>query len=173
MREILTDEQYKLLPSLKDAEPHELADAIRDILDDKKARNIKVLHVEDKTMIAHYFVLCTGNSTTQIKGLADEVEYKTRLRGLHSSGIEGRGNGAWVLLDYGNVIAHIFSREARDFYNLDKLYGDVADAGAADSEEGRDYSEEEDSDYGDEGDIGEIDSADPTEDGEDFEPPSI
>ncbi len=162
MREILTDEQYRLLPSLKDAEPRELADAIRDILYDKKARNIKVLHVEDKTMIANYFVLCTGNSTTQIKGLADEVEYKTRLRGLHPSGIEGRGNGAWVLLDYGNVIVHIFSREARDFYNLDKLYGDVTEADAVGSEDSRDYGDMEE--------LGEIDS---TEDGENFGPPSI
>ena len=77
----------------------------------------------DKTPIADYFVLCTGSSTTQIKGLSDEVEYRTGLRGLAPLGVEGRGNVSWVLLDYGAVIVHIFSQQAREFYNLDKLYG--------------------------------------------------
>lgn len=117
------NEQYAKLPPLKGAAPRELAEALRDILDMKKGRDIKVLHVGDKTPIADYFVLCTGNSTTQIKGLAEEVEFKTSLRGLPPQGVEGRGNGSWVLLDYGSVIVHIFSQQAREFYNLDKLYG--------------------------------------------------
>ena len=101
-----------------------LADAIADVLDSKKGHDIKVLHVEDKTVIAEYFVLCTGNSSTQIKALAGEVEYKIGLRGLEPYGTEGRDNNAWMILDYSNVIVHIFSREAREFYNLDKLYED-------------------------------------------------
>lgn len=116
-------EQYAKLPPLSDADPHELADALRDILDLKKGRDIRVICVGNKTPIADYFVLCTGSSSTQIKGLCDEVEYRTGLRGLHPLGVEGRGNGAWVLLDYGAVIVHIFSQKAREFYNLDKLYG--------------------------------------------------
>ena len=101
-----------------------LADAIADVLDSKKGHDIKVLHVEDKTVIAEYFVLCTGNSSTQIKALAGEVEFKIGQRGIVPYGIEGRDNNSWLVLDYSNVIVHVFSRESREFYNLDKLYAD-------------------------------------------------
>jgi ribosome-associated protein len=112
------------LPPLDGANARELADAIAEILDSKKARDIKVLHVEDKTVIAEYFVLCTGNSSTQVKALAGEVEYRIELRGLCPYSVEGRDNNSWILLDYSNVIVHVFSREAREFYNLEKLYED-------------------------------------------------
>ena len=112
------------LPPLDAENARDLADAIAEILDSKKARDIKVLHVEDKTVIAEYFVLCTGNSSTQVKALAGEVEYRTELRGLIPYSVEGRDNNSWILLDYSNVIVHVFSREAREFYNLEKLYED-------------------------------------------------
>lgn len=120
----MNNEQVKL-PSLKGVSPLELAKAIGEILDDKKGNQVKVLHVEDKTSIADYFVLCTGNSGTHVKALAGEVEFKTEQRELSPDNIEGRGNNTWIILDYGNVVVHIFSREARDFYNLDKLYDDA------------------------------------------------
>ena len=113
-----------LLPSLKDATPLELATAIGEILDNKKGNGVKVLHVESKTSITDYFVLCTGNSGTQVKALAGEVEYKTELAGVSPDNVEGRGNNSWIVLDYGNVVVHVFHREAREFYNLDKLYSD-------------------------------------------------
>ena len=106
------------------ANAKELADAIADALDSKKGKDIKVLYVEDKTVLAEYFVICTGNSTTQVKALAGEVEYRLGLRGVEPYNIEGRDNGTWLVLDYSNVIVHIFGREAREFYNLDKLYED-------------------------------------------------
>ncbi len=106
------------------ADAKALAEAIAEVLDSKKGRDIKVLHVEDKTVIAEYFVLCTGNSSTQIKALAGETEYRIGLRGISPYGIEGRDNNSWLILDYSNVIVHIFSRESREFYNLDKLYND-------------------------------------------------
>ncbi len=112
------------LPALDGADAKGLADAIAEILDSKKGRDIKVMHVEDKTVIAEYFVLCTGNSSTQVKALAGEVEYRTEQRGLSPYSVEGRDNNSWILLDYSNVIVHIFSREAREFYNLEKLYED-------------------------------------------------
>lgn len=112
------------LPALDCADAKGLADAIAEILDSKKGRDIKVMHVEDKTVIAEYFVLCTGNSSTQVKALAGEVEYRTEQRGLSPYSVEGRDNNSWILLDYSNVIVHIFSREAREFYNLEKLYED-------------------------------------------------
>ena len=110
------------LPSLENAPAAELAEAIAAVLDSKKGHDIKVLYVEDKTVLAEYFVLCTGNSSTQIKALAGEVEYRIGLRDLQPYGVEGRDNNSWMILDYSHVIVHIFSREARDFYNLDKLY---------------------------------------------------
>ena len=112
------------LPALDGSDAKGVADAIAQILDSKKARDIKVLHVEDKTVIAEYFVLCTGNSSTQVKALAGEVEFRTEQRGLPPYSVEGRDNNSWILLDYSNVIVHIFSREAREFYNLEKLYED-------------------------------------------------
>ena len=102
----------------------EIAEAIAEALDAKKAKDIKVLYVEDKTVLAEDFVICTGNSNTQVKALAGEVEYRLGLRGVEPYNVEGRDNGTWLVLDYSNVIVHIFGREAREFYNLDKLYED-------------------------------------------------
>lgn len=101
-----------------------LAEAIAEVLDSKKGHDVKVLHVEDKTVIAEYFVICTGNSSTQIKALVGEVEFRLEERGVKPYGIEGRDNNSWMILDYSNVIVHVFSRESREFYNLEKLYED-------------------------------------------------
>ncbi len=115
------------LPSLAEATPEELAHAIFDVLDAKKAKNIKVLRVQDQTVITDYFVICTGGSSTQVKSLAGEVEYKLGLREVDPLHFEGRDNNGWIVLDYSSVIVHIFSRENRDFYQLEKLYGDAED----------------------------------------------
>ena len=114
-----------LAPSLVGATPLELAKAIGEVLDNKKGHEVRVLHVEEKTSIADYFVICTGNSGTQVKALAGEVDFKIEQRGVPADNVEGRGNNTWIVLDYGNVDVHIFSREAREFYNLDKLYDDA------------------------------------------------
>lgn len=108
--------------SLENASPLEIARAIESILDNKKGRDIKVLHVEDVSNIADYFVVCTATSNTHVKALSGEVEYQLERRGVNAYHIEGRDNNSWVVLDYCNVLVHIFNREARDFYNLDKLY---------------------------------------------------
>ena len=124
IKNITPDAAIDTLPSLEDASAKELAEAIADVLDSKKGRDIKVLYVADKTVISEYFVLCTGNSSTQIRALAGEVEYRMEQRGVNAYGVEGRDNNSWMVLDYSNVIVHIFSRESREFYNLDKLYED-------------------------------------------------
>ena len=108
--------------SLAEATPLEVAKAIETFLDNKKGRDIKVLHVEDVSNIADYFVVCTATSNTHVKALSGEVEYQLERRGINAYHIEGRDNNSWVVLDYCNVMVHIFNREARDFYNLDKLY---------------------------------------------------
>ncbi len=113
------------LPSLENATPEELAHAIFDVLDEKKAENIQVLYVKEQTVITDYFVICTGRSSTHVKSLGGEVEYKIGLRNVDPVHYEGRDNNNWVVVDYGSVILHIFSGESRDFYKLEKLYGDA------------------------------------------------
>ena len=101
----------------------QLALDIAHILDNKKAHDIKVLRVTEKTVIADYFVIAHGTSRTQVNALADEVEYVLGEQfGLHPTGIEGRGQGSWVLLDYDSVLVHVFDPKSRDFYNLEKLW---------------------------------------------------
>lgn len=113
------------LPPLDAAGPKALAEAVADVLDAKKGHEIKTIYVEDKTVLADYFVLCTGNSNTQVKALADEVDEKISQRGVSPLRYEGRDNGSWVIIDYGSVIVHIFGREARAFYNLDRLWSET------------------------------------------------
>ena len=113
------------LPALTGASPEELAHAIFDVLDEKKAEDIKVLHVRDQTVITDYFVICSGRSSTQVKSLGGEVEFKIGQRGVSPAHFEGRDNNNWIVLDYSSVILHIFSRDSREFYKLEKLYGDA------------------------------------------------
>ena len=128
-------EEIKVEKSLVGVNSEELANAIFEILEDRKAHDVKVLHVEKKTVIADYFVLCTGNSSTQVKALADEVEYKTTVRGRTPTNVEGKDNTAWIVLDYDSVIVHVFSREAREYYNLDKLYSGNVEIKHAENED--------------------------------------
>ena len=100
----------------------EMAHAIFDVLDSKKAYKLKVLRVNDQTVITDYFVIATGNSNTHVKSLGGEVEYKLSLCGIDPLHYEGRDSDGWVVIDYGHVMVHIFSRELRDFYQLEKLY---------------------------------------------------
>lgn len=122
-----TAEPEKTITAEDVATPEALARYIVQVLDNKKAKDIKLLYVEKQTVIADYFVICTGNSRTQIKSLADEVEYKLSLVGIDPMHTEGADTGIWVLQDFGNVIVHIFNRDARDFYKLDKLYMDTTE----------------------------------------------
>lgn len=110
------------IKSLVGASAEEKARMIAEFLDNKKGKDIKILKTNDVTGIADYFVLCTGNSSTQIKALAGEVEYQMGQRGIDPYHSEGRDNNAWIVIDYSDVIVHVFSREARDFYNIEKLY---------------------------------------------------
>ena len=102
----------------------EVAKLATRILDSKKADNIKVLKIDEKTIIADYFVICNGRSTTQIKALADELEYKLGVAGVQDIRLEGSDSNEWKVLDCKDVIIHVFSQEAREFYNLDRLWAD-------------------------------------------------
>lgn len=106
-------------------EPADLAAKIINIMYKKKAHDIKLLRVTDQTIIADYFVIATGNSNTQIKALSDDLEYQTGLLGVKPANIEGFREASWILLDYSSVIVHIFNRETREFYNLERLWNDA------------------------------------------------
>ncbi len=93
-------------------------------LESKKAHDIKVIKITDITSIADYFVIATGTSATQVRALADEVDYQMGNNGINAARIEGTGKDSWFLIDYNDIVVHIFSREARDFYDLDRLWAD-------------------------------------------------
>ena len=101
--------------------PYELALLAVRALYSKQGFDVKRYHVEDSTIITDYYVICTGRSTTHIKALADEAVYRLDLGGVHAAHIEGRETGSWILLDFGSVIAHVFSRDDRDYYKLERL----------------------------------------------------
>ena len=106
-------------------ESKELAIRLARALDAKKALNIRVLHVEDLTTVADYFVIATGTSTTHVGALADEADFQLGREGVSVLRTEGHEGNRWVLLDYGSVIVHVFAPEAHDYYDLEHLWADA------------------------------------------------
>jgi ribosome-associated protein len=104
-----------------------LAKEIVKILDANKAGQIKLLRVNDQTVMTDYFVICTGTSNTHIKSLSGEVEYKLGEAGIAHTGVDGYDSGIWIVMDYTTVMVHIFNREQRDFFKLEKLWADAED----------------------------------------------
>ena len=90
----------------------------------KKGLDIQVIEIGDISVLADYMVIATGTSSTHVKALADEVEYKLDEAGISVSHIEGYRSNSWILLDYVDVIVNVFSDEAREFYDLDRLWQD-------------------------------------------------
>ena len=107
--------------------PNEVAEFVVSALDSKKARNIKLLRTSEITILADYFVICTAGSTTQLKTLSDEVEKALKSHGETPLRREGHRSGGWVLIDFGCVVVHLFLQEERDFYTLERLWGDAED----------------------------------------------
>lgn len=93
-------------------------------LDSKKGLDIKIIKIRDISSIADYFVIATGTSNTHVKALADETEYQLDNAGISVSSVEGQRNDTWILLDYIDVIVHVFSEDAREYYNLERLWED-------------------------------------------------
>lgn len=101
----------------------EMADKIVEILDSKKGIDIEVIDVAEKTTLADYFVICSGNSTTQIKALSDEVEYVMKNDyQIYADHVEGHNSNRWVLIDFKDVVVHVFHPEDRANYDLEKLW---------------------------------------------------
>lgn len=103
---------------------YETAVAAAKAIDGKKGLNIQVIEIGDISVIADYMVIATGNSSTHVKALADEVEYRLDEAGISVSHIEGYRSNSWILLDYIDVLVNVFSEEAREFYDLDRLWQD-------------------------------------------------
>lgn len=100
-----------------------IAELAANTLDNKKGIDVTLLEVGEQTILADYFVLSTGTSNTHVRALADEVEFKLKEElGVEPSHIEGVSGNAWTLLDYGCVVIHIFTSQARDFYKLERLW---------------------------------------------------
>ena len=104
--------------------PKELAIIAAKALDEKKGKEISAIQVTEQTTLADYFVFATGSSNTQINALCGAVEKAMDEKGVPVLRREGYRDGTWVLLDYGCVVVHVFSPEAREFYSLERLWSD-------------------------------------------------
>ena len=104
--------------------PRELALKIAEILDKKGAMDIAVLQVDHLTSITDYFVIASGTYTTQVGSLADEVEFALSQKGIEPISTEGFDSKNWILLDYSNVIVHVFVPNTRTYYDLEHLWAD-------------------------------------------------
>lgn len=93
-------------------------------LDMKRGEDIQVLRVTDLTIIADYFVIVNGTSNTHAKTLADETEFKLSQAGVKPERSEGYQNASWIILDYADIVVHVFVKDARDLYQLERLWGD-------------------------------------------------
>ena len=103
----------------------EVAYEVTKALDDKKGLDIKLLKIDQVSSLADYFIICTGTSNTHVKTLCDYAEYTLEQLGEPMLGREGHRGNSWELLDYGSVVVHVFTEEAREFYSLERLWADA------------------------------------------------
>lgn len=102
----------------------ELAKEAAKTLNNKKGMDIRILRIENISSLADYFVFATGTSNTHVNALADETGFHLKEIGVAPHHVEGYRSNSWVLIDYGNVIVHIFTDESRQYYDLDRLWQD-------------------------------------------------
>ncbi len=105
--------------------PKEIAIAVTKALDEKKGMDIKLLKIDKVSSLADYFLICTGTSNTHVKTLCDYAEYTLENLGEAMLGREGHRGNSWELLDYGTIVIHVFTEEAREFYALERLWADA------------------------------------------------
>ena len=102
--------------------PEEFAQNIKEWIEAKNGDDIEVINVTEMTSIANYFVSASGSSERQVKAIADNIEFEAQKLEIFPKNIEGQREGRWILLDYYDVIVHIFHADEREFYNLEKLW---------------------------------------------------
>ena len=103
----------------------EVAYEVTKALDSKKGMDIKLLRIDEVSSLADYFLICTGTSNTHVKTLCDYAEYTLEQLGEKLLGREGHRGNSWELLDYGSIVVHVFTQEAREFYGLERLWADA------------------------------------------------
>ena len=95
-----------------------------DAIEEKKGEDIKVINISEISSLADYFVITDGSNTSQIQAIADEVQERLEKAGTVPKHIEGYRNASWILLDYGDIVVHVFSKEDRKFYDLERIWAD-------------------------------------------------
>lgn len=103
----------------------QLLDLVWEAADSKKAVDLIALDLKGISLIADYFVICHGNSETQVQAIATEIRKKAEAAGARVRGLEGMDKARWVLVDLGDVVAHVFHRDEREYYRLEKLWSDA------------------------------------------------
>ena len=103
----------------------EQARKIVQVMDSKKAKDIRLIKIEGISSLGDYFVVASTNNATQVKAIADEVEDEMTKLGLEPNRVEGEHSAQWILMDYYDVMVHVFLDEARNFYNLERLWSDA------------------------------------------------
>ena len=103
----------------------EMSQAICKAASDKKASDIVVMAMREISPSTDYFVICSANTATQVRAIADNIEDELSKAGVEFNHKEGYREGEWVLLDFGDVVAHVFMQEAREYYALEQLWGDA------------------------------------------------
>ena len=101
-------------------------------LDEKKGMDIKLLKIDKVSSLADYFLICTGTSNTHVRTLCDYAEYTLEQLGEPMLGREGHRGNAWELLDYGSIVVHVFTQEAREFYSMERLWADAEEINISD-----------------------------------------
>lgn len=109
-------------------DPKKIAKLVKKAATDKKGEDFKALDVGRITTLADYFILVSGTTTRQVKAIVDEIDYVLSAKKVYPMSVEGLGEARWVLMDYGDVVVHVFEEETRDFYDLDGLWGDAPEA---------------------------------------------
>lgn len=103
----------------------QLAQLVAQLLEDKKGREVRILDIRPISPVADYFVIASAGNAVQARAMADYVEKRLGELGVGRHHTEGYQSGRWILLDYGDVVIHLFHPEERDFYNLERLWGDA------------------------------------------------
>lgn len=102
----------------------ELLSKAAKVLNGRKAEDISAIDIGGVSILADYFLLASGGSSTQVKSLAEELEFKLSQEGIEPLRVEGSQSGTWIIVDYGQIVVHVFHRETREFYNLERLWAD-------------------------------------------------
>lgn len=109
-------------PLLSDQDIEQHLHAIQELLDDKKALDLVTIDLRDRSAMADYFIVCSGNSKTHTRALAEAAHQYVKDAGLHIYSLEGKHEGSWVLLDVGFLVVHVMQESLREFYNLEQLW---------------------------------------------------